>query len=146
VSSAFILAALEQNGRGALHSVDLPPPTRGYGGFWGMAVPEESRTRWALHRGASGRVLPSLLEDLGEIDLFLHDSLHTRRNMRQEFEAAWPRLRPGGVLLADDVERNRAFGELRSKNPAMLRVVRDRQERPLHDRAVPGTTFGIAVK
>jgi hypothetical protein len=50
------------------------------------------------------------------------------------------------VLVADDVERSRAFYELRENKPALWRVVRDRQERALHDRAVPMTTFGIAVK
>jgi hypothetical protein len=58
----------------------------------------------------------------------------------------WPRLRARGVILADDVERNRAFGELLLKNPALWRVVRDVQERPLHAKALPRTTFGIAVK
>jgi hypothetical protein len=66
--------------------------------------------------------------------------------MRREFEAVWPRLRTGGVILADDVERNRAFGELRQKEPALRRVVEDRQERPLHAGAVPRAVFGIAVK
>jgi predicted O-methyltransferase YrrM len=146
VSSAFILKALEANGRGALHSVDLPPLRREYGMFWGMAVDETLRPRWSLHRGPSGRVLPGLLAEVGAVNLFLHDSLHTRRNMRREFEAVWPRLREGGVLLADDVERNNVFGELRRKNPALWRVVRDVQERPLHAHAVPRTTFGIAIK
>jgi hypothetical protein len=50
------------------------------------------------------------------------------------------------VILADDVERNRAFGELRRKNPALWRVVQDRQERPLHAKALSRTTFGIVVK
>jgi predicted O-methyltransferase YrrM len=66
--------------------------------------------------------------------------------MRREFELVWSCLRTGGVLVADDVERSRAFGELQQENPALWRVVQDRQERPLHDRAVPKTTFGIAVK
>ena len=79
-------------------------------------------------------------------DLFLHDSLHTYRNMRRELEVAWPHLRAGGVILADDVERNHAFGDLRRKNPTLWRVVRDRQERPLHAGAVPRATFGIAIK
>ena len=146
VSSAFILKALEENGRGALHSIDLPPLRRRYHRSWGIAVDEALRPRWSPHRGPSKRVLPELLEELGAVDLFLHDSLHTRRNMRREFEAVWPRLRPGGLLLVDDVERNNAFGELRRKNPALWRVVRDAQERPLHAHAVPITTFGIAIK
>jgi predicted O-methyltransferase YrrM len=91
------------------------------------------------------RILPRLLEESGTADLFVHDSLHTYRNMRREFELVWPRLRTGGVILADDVERNRAFGELRQKNPTLWRVVRDREKRPLHGRAAP-VMFGIAVK
>ena len=145
VSSAFILRALEENGRGVLHSVDLPPLRRGYERYWGMAVGGGLEDRWTLHRGASARVLPWLLEDLQTVDLFVQDSLHTYRNMRREFEALWPRLQAGGALLADDVERNGAFGELRRKHPALWRVMGDREERPLHGRAAP-VMFGIAVK
>lgn len=145
VSSAFILKALEENGHGSLHSIDLPPLRREYQRFWGVAVPEGLKGRWILHRGSSARMLPGLLRRLGTLDLFLHDSLHTRRNMRREFETVWPYLRTGGVILADDVERNRAFGELERKNPALWRVVRDRERHPLHGRAAP-VVFGIAVK
>ncbi len=145
VSSAFVLRALEENGRGVLHSVDLPPLRHEYEGFWGIAVDGALRSRWRLHRGASGRVLPRLLEEVETVDLFVHDSLHTYRNMRREFEAVWPRLRTGGALLADDVERNGAFGELRRKHPALWSVIGDREERPLHGRAAP-VMFGIAVK
>lgn len=146
VSSAFILKALEENGRGTLHSVDLPPFRGRYHEFWGIAVDEALRPRWSLHRGSSGRVLPELLEGVNNVDLFLHDSLHTYRNMRREFEAVWPGLRTGGVILADDVERNCAFGELARKNPALWRVVRARQEHPLHDKALTKVTFGVVIK
>ncbi len=145
VSSAFILRALEENGRGVLHSVDLPPLRRGYERYWGVAVGGSLEDRWTLHHGASARVLPRLLEELETVDIFVHDSLHTYRNMRREFEAVWPSLRAGGALLADDVERNGAFAELRHKNPALWRVLRDREERPLHGRAAP-VMFGIALK
>jgi predicted O-methyltransferase YrrM len=145
VSSVFILKALEVNGRGTLHSVDLPPLRSEYERFWGIAVPEALKDRWRLHRGSSARVLPRLLQETGMIDLFVHDSLHTRRNMRREFDAIWPRLRNGGALLADDVERNRTFGELLQRSPALWRVVQDREETPLHGRAAP-VVFGIAIK
>jgi predicted O-methyltransferase YrrM len=145
VSSVFILRALEVNGRGTLHSVDLPPLRSEYERFWGTAVPEARKERWRLHRGSSARVLPRLLREIRTIDLFVHDSLHTRRNMRREFNTVWPHLRNGGVLLADDVERNHAFGELQHKNPALWRVVQDREESPLHGRAAP-VVFGIVVK
>jgi predicted O-methyltransferase YrrM len=145
VSSAFILTALRENGHGALHSVDLPPLRREAEKFWGIAVPEELRARWTLHCGSSARVLPRLLEEIPKIDLFVHDSLHTRRNMRREFETVWPRLRAGGTVIADDVERNRAFGELQHKDPALWRVVRDRETLPLHGKAAP-VVFGLAIK
>src|ERR671917_1921847 len=144
VSSAFILRALEENGGGGvLHSVDLPPLRRDYQKLWGMAVERAYRGRWRLHRGSSARILPRLLEEAGTVDLFVHDSLHTYRNISREFEAVWPRLRAGGALIADDVERNRAFGELRQKSPTLWRVVRDREERPLHGKAAP-VMFGVA--
>jgi predicted O-methyltransferase YrrM len=145
VSSAYVLRALEQNGRGTLQSVDLPPLRREYERFWGVAVPEDLREGWRLHRGASRRVLPGLLRESGPVGLFVHDSLHTRRNMRREFDAVWPSLTPGGLLLADDVERNGAFADLRRKDPTLWRVVRDRERDPLHGRAAP-VVFGIAVK
>ena len=145
VSAAFMLKALQQNGRGRLHSVDLPPLRREYERFWGVAVPEDLRQGWRLHRGASRRVLPGLLREAGPVGLFVHDSLHTRRNMRREFDAAWPGLSPGGLLLADDVERNSAFADLRLKDPTLWRVVRDRERDPLHGKAAP-VVFGIAVK
>lgn len=145
VSSAFILAAMEANGRGELHSVDLPPLRRSARRFYGTAIPDGSLERWTLHRGSSRRVLPKLLRDLGGIDLFLHDSLHTKRNMLFEFEAIWPALRPGGLILADDVERNGAFGELERKGPSLWRVVSDRERSPLHGNKAP-VTFGVVVR
>ena len=145
VSSAFILRAIEENGRGALHSVDLPPLRSEYEKFWGIAVPESLTGRWRLHRGSSARVLPRLLEKIPTVDLFVHDSLHTHRNMRREFDTVWPHLRNGAILLADDVERNRAFGELQQKSPTLWRVVEDRESSPLHGKAAP-VVFGIAMK
>jgi predicted O-methyltransferase YrrM len=145
VSSTFILKALEINGQGTLFSVDLPPLRRRYERFWGIAVPDELRGRWRLYRGASARVLPRLFEENPTVDLFVHDSLHTHRNMRREFDTVWPSLRAGAVLLADDVERNGAFGELRQKGPTLWRVVSDRETSPLHGRAAP-VVFGLVVK
>jgi predicted O-methyltransferase YrrM len=145
VSSAFILKALEKNGRGTLHSVDLPPLRSEYERFWGIAVPDTLKDRWRLHRGSSARILPRLLAEVLALDLFVHDSIHTHKNMRREFDTVWPHLRNGGLLLADDVERNHAFGELQQKNPALWRVVQDREVSPLHGRAAP-VVFGVVVK
>ncbi len=145
VSSAFVLKALEENGRGTLYSVDLPPLRSEFERFWGIVVPEELRSRWRLHRGSSARILPLLLEETRTVDLFVHDSLHTLRNMRREFDTVWPHLRNGGLLLADDVERNSAFGELQRRSPALWRVVKDREVSPLYGNAAP-VVFGVVAK
>ena len=41
--------------------------------------------------------------------MFLHDSLHTTRNMTFEFQAAWQKMNAGGVLLSDDIHMSKAF-------------------------------------
>jgi predicted O-methyltransferase YrrM len=145
VSSAYILTALRENARGTLYSVDLPPLRGKSDQFWGIAVDDDLRTRWRPRRGTSASILPRLLQETPAVDLFVHDSLHTHRNMRREFDTVWPHLREGALLIADDVERNRAFGELQQKAPALWRVVKDRETSPLHGKAAP-VVFGIAMK
>jgi SAM-dependent methyltransferase len=113
LTTSIVLQALEINGVGDLFSVDLPPsidPHR-FPDQTAVAVPASLKGRWTLVRGSSRRRLPGLLETLGTIDLFIHDSLHSHRNMSFELAEAWRALRPGGFLLADDVHRNSAFVE-----------------------------------
>ena len=69
-----------------------------------------------LLRGSSRRRLPALLRDILEIDMFVHDSLHTETNMRFEFASAWPALRPSGILVSDDVSANRSFSDFVTVN------------------------------
>jgi predicted O-methyltransferase YrrM len=58
--------------------------------------------------------------------------------MQREFEAAWPHLRPGGVLISDDVEGNAAFQELAERSDiANFAVVQEQGKDAL---------LGIAVK
>ena len=124
-STAFALLALERNGEGHLYSVDFP---REVGrdadeGFYqgigkagippestsGWLIPEHLRGRWTLRLGRSQDELPPLLESLGTIDSFMHDSEHSFDCMWFEFTSAWPRLREGGVLISDDVNSTEAF-------------------------------------
>jgi predicted O-methyltransferase YrrM len=129
ISSTYLLAALARNAHGRLYSIDLPfqagegdeyhgvvpgttidlddaspiPP----GKEPGWAVPAAFRDRWELRLGDARELLPALLGELGEIGVFFHDSLHSREHMLFEFEAAWPHIAPGGVLLADDIFQRR---------------------------------------
>ncbi len=111
VTTTFVLKALEINGRGHLYSIDLPPLGAGADNSVGRLVPEHLRSRWTLQRGSSRRVLPPLLARLGKVDVFIHDSLHTFQNMRSEFAAVQRHRADPFVLIADDIELNRAFEE-----------------------------------
>ena len=111
-TSAMILKALDLNNHGHLYSIDLPELRFIRDGRVGSVVPENLMGRWTFVRGASHRKLIPLLNKLGTIDVFLHDSLHTDANMRFELEAGWQYLREGGILLSDDVHMNRAFVEV----------------------------------
>jgi len=121
-SSRAILSALHDNQQGTLDSIDRPTPKGGrtYDGKFdkasvesadetGRVVPEYLRARWTLHLGASQELMPGVLERLGSIDLFFHDSEHSLSNMLWEFRASWPSLRPGGVVYSDDVHWNAAL-------------------------------------
>ena len=75
----------------------------------GWMIPAELRKRWHLTVGRSQEELPPLLAQLGTLDVFMHDSEHSFDCMWFEFNAAWPVLRPGGVLVSDDVNSTEAF-------------------------------------
>jgi len=110
VTSRFILEALERNGAGHLWSIDLPPPIDpDLKEQVGAAVEDRCRHRWSYIRGSSRRHLPKLLASLPQIDLFVHDSIHTEYNTRFELDRACSALRAGSVLVADDIDLNWGF-------------------------------------
>jgi Methyltransferase domain len=114
VTSSFLLQALELNGTGELHSIDLAPPGTDPS-LVGRLVPAELRGRWTLHRGASKNVLPGLLSRLGPIGLFVHDSRHTWRNVSRELRTVSPRLARPAAVIVDDAERHSALPDWAEK-------------------------------
>ncbi|MGI0151376.1 MAG: class I SAM-dependent methyltransferase [Thermoplasmata archaeon] len=123
-SSSYLLRALHDNGRGRMTSIDLPTTdphgrvnaegridmsTVGSIAEIGCAVPDRLRDRWELILGPSEEHLPKLLQSLPPVDVFFHDSDHSRSVMLREYRTAWPTIRPGGLLLSDDVDWNDAF-------------------------------------
>jgi hypothetical protein len=52
-----------------------------------------------------------LLERIGRLDMFLHDSDHTYDTMMYEYITAWPYLPKHALLLSDDVKMSTAFTE-----------------------------------
>jgi hypothetical protein len=129
LTTRVLLEALERNGNGRLWSIDLPPLLeRGLAQETGAAVPERLHERWTLLRGSSRKLLPRLVADLGQVGLFVHDSMHTARNLRFELEQVWPALAPGGAMLIDDVEKNVATGQFlqaRPETPAVISTSSD---------------------
>ncbi|MFH1639899.1 MAG: class I SAM-dependent methyltransferase [Chloroflexota bacterium] len=130
VSSAYILCALQENGHGELYSIDLTwEETARYpgrslhsapdGASWerqgerqsGWIIPDYLRHRWHLIQGKSSEKLPPLLEELGTIDIFLHDSEHSYRNMLREYRTAWAHLKAGGILLSHNIDMTDAFSD-----------------------------------
>ena len=109
LTSRFILEALERNRGGHLWSIDRPPLEWELREQIGMAVGDRFPNRWSYISGSSRRRLPRLLSKLGQIDLFIHDSLHSEHNVRFEVDSAWQALRPGGAIMVDDIDANRGF-------------------------------------
>ncbi len=109
VTSRFVLEALERNGKGHLWSIDRPPIEPEWQAQIGMAVEDRLRHRWTYIRGSSRQRLPELLSKLGRVDLFIHDSLHSERNVRFEVDRAWRAMPRGGAIVVDDVDINKGF-------------------------------------
>ena len=97
-STLLILNAMQRNGSGSLVSVDISSAV-------GSLLTEEERTssRWDLRVIESGG-FEAVIAPLGPMDIFFRDSDHSYANIRMELRAAWPRVAPGGLVLADDAE------------------------------------------
>jgi hypothetical protein len=116
VSSAYVLAALQKNRHGTLHSVDLPsrpklrrPAGRSSTASWGLpegrstgwGVPFGLRGRWDLRLGDKRDVLPLLVEEISRIDLVVYDVPHEDVRTFREFLDLDRRLPTHGIAIAD---------------------------------------------
>ncbi len=132
VTSRFILTALEKNGAGTLNSIDLPPLGPEVENHVGYLVPDTLKTRWTLNRGTSKRLMPGLLHTSRPIDLFVHDSLHTYRNIARELNLVTPFLSKPAVVLVDDIDENAAFHEwVKRAQPTFSATIQEEQKRRL---------------
>src|SRR5712691_521394 len=139
VTSRVILEAMRRNDRGQLWGIDLPHPLEPQlHAQTGVAVPEDRRDRWTYLEGSSRQRLGSLVAELGQVGLFVHDSLHTAQNTLFEMEQAASAMLPGGVMLVDDIKSHNGFG-------AFARRHRDYETLVCESEDKIGV-FGIAVK
>jgi len=147
VTSRFILEALEKNGKGELWSIDRPPMEREWLEQVGVAVDQRLKYRWFYIRGSSRRRLPGVLSQLGEIDLFVHDSLHSEGNVRFELDRAWAFLRPGGAIVVDDIDVNRGFSSFTQRFSGYHTLIGEAEPlRPDLRRFNKKGMFGIILK
>jgi predicted O-methyltransferase YrrM len=104
-STFFILKAMESNGLGDLHSVDVS-------GDVGRLIAISERTRWHLHvleTHAVQQEFEGLVRRLPPIDLFMHDSNHRYEWQDLEFNTVLPRMAPDGIVASDDIDFSFAF-------------------------------------
>jgi hypothetical protein len=116
VSSAYLLRALERNGSGRLHSIDLPSyptpkqlregSTRGSwslppGRSSGWAVPPRLRVGWDLRLGDKADVIPILGEQLAQVDVMIYDVPHNESDIRKELRGLGQLLPHGSVVIVD---------------------------------------------
>jgi len=125
MTSRFILEALETLGVGKLWSIDLPPLNPMTRREVGVAVCQTGVPvdRWTYIAGTSRRRLPALLSRLGGIDLFIHDSMHSNRNVMFELKWAWRYLSVGGAIVIDDIDANPAFYRFTKAHPEQASFV-----------------------
>ena len=115
LSSMYILKALDANQSGTLHSIDSVFRPWQNEGMIGAIIPDDLKKRWNLNLGKSSEKLQETFDKLDDVDLFIHDSLHTYKNMIFEFECAEKNLSEHGMIISDDVLDNDSFFNFTSK-------------------------------
>lgn len=105
-STYFILNALKRNGQGILNSIDVK---NNVGGL----LSSDEKENWGLHiieKPMNRRKsLTMISKNIGDIDIFIHDSVHFYYWQMFEYEIFLPKIRKGGFLLSDDVDSSYAF-------------------------------------
>jgi len=122
-SSLAVLLALDRMGQGSLASSDMPYALRRSDAQVGCVVPDALRGRWKLHRRPDRDILPKVLREWPVIDLAHYDSDKSEPGRAFGYDLLWKALRPGGVLISDDIQDNlafRAFSEAVRKKPWVL--------------------------
>ena len=138
VTSRVLLEALSQNDFGHLWSIDLPFPfDHRLHAETGAAVTDACRPRWSYLEGSSKQRMPPLVAEVGHVEMFIHDSLHTAENTMFEMEQAASAMRKGGVMLVDDINSHTGFLAFAERHPGYETMICKSEDRT--------GMFGIAV-
>jgi len=113
--TCWILCAMHKNSHGKLISIDIPPKKGEMTmsmtlerDMVGKYIPQLYRGRWEYNAGDAKELLPKILIE-NDVDIFVHDSLHTRTHMLFEYNCARTLMRPGTVIISHDILWNKAF-------------------------------------
>jgi hypothetical protein len=101
-------------------------------------VTDACRPRWSYLEGSSKQRLPPLVAEVGHVEMFVHDSLHTAANTLFEMEQAASVMPAGGVMLVDDIDSHTGFETFAARHSGYRTIVCRPTDRP--------GLFGIAVK
>jgi len=104
LGSCAIAAALLQNGHGRLTTIDTDPEA-------GYLIEEPWASVIDRHIGSS----LDLLGELREVEMFIHDSLHTYDFETKEFTAVGPNLSADAVILSDNAHDSAALSSWAEK-------------------------------
>jgi hypothetical protein len=138
ITSRIVLEALRQNDFGHLWSIDLPFPfDHRLHTETGAVVTDACRSRWSYREGSSKQKLPPLVAEVGRVEMFIHDSLHTAENTLFEMEQVASNMPAGGVMLVDDINSHLGFATFAKRHPEYQTIVCPSADRD--------GTFGIAV-
>ena len=129
LGSCAIAAALLRNGHGRLTTIDIDPEA-------GCLIGEP----WAsvIDRCSGNSV--AVLGALRNVDMFLHDSLHTYDYETKELTAVGPNLRPDAIILSDNAHETSALSDWAERNGLHYLFFK---ELPL-DHWWPGDGIGVA--
>lgn len=112
------------------HSIDINPNC--------AAVNSDSKN-WTFHhlKGSNLKIaLQKIVKTVPQVDLWIHDSDHSYLWQTFEYKLALEKLNPGGLLVSDDVDFTKSWGELsKSKEIQFICTVLDGNK-----------CFGIAQK
>jgi predicted O-methyltransferase YrrM len=129
LGSCAIAAALLRNGHGRLTTIDVDPDA-GYliGEPWASVI--DRRTGDSV----------SLLAELRDVNMFLHDSLHTYDHETRELAAIEPNLRADAIVLSDNAHESSALSDWAERTSRHYLFFK---EQPL-DHWWPGDGIGAA--
>ncbi|MEX2375496.1 MAG: class I SAM-dependent methyltransferase [Dehalococcoidia bacterium] len=122
-SSLALLSSLSRRPGSLLISVDRPYPGLKNDPYVGIAVPDEYRANWRLLRESDRRGIPQALELAGAPDICHYDSDKSYEGRMWGYRRLWNALRPGGLLVSDDISDNTAFLDFADRTGAPSSIV-----------------------